>query len=57
MQRKVSLYGRPDFKRNTLEEISPVSIETWINNIHPEDLEARNKVLEKHLKGELDSKL
>jgi PAS domain S-box-containing protein len=38
----------------TLKEISPISIETWINNTHPDDLEASNKMLEKHLNGKLD---
>ena len=29
----------------TLEELSPVSIETWINNTHPDDLAASDELL------------
>ncbi len=36
----------------TLEEISPVSINTWMKYAHPHDLEASHKALEKHFKGE-----
>jgi PAS domain S-box-containing protein len=39
----------------TLEEISPVSIETWINNTHPDDMEDINSVMVRHVRGELDS--
>ena len=38
----------------TLEEISPVSIETWMNFAHPDDLKASGELLEKHFRGELD---
>ncbi|HPH11349.1 MAG TPA: PAS domain-containing protein [Thermotogota bacterium] len=38
----------------TLEEISPVSIETWKKFAHPEDLKASGELLEKHFCGELD---
>ncbi len=38
----------------TLEEISPVSINIWINYAHPEDIEESNILLNKHFKGELD---
>ncbi|NQU64296.1 MAG: PAS domain-containing protein, partial [SAR324 cluster bacterium] len=38
----------------TLEEISPVSIETWVKFSHPDDLNVSNELLEKHFKGELD---
>ncbi len=38
----------------TLEEISPVSIETWVTYIHPDDLKLSNELLEKHFKGELE---
>jgi PAS domain S-box-containing protein len=37
-----------------LEEISPISIETWVKHTHPEDLEKSNELLEKHFKGELN---
>ncbi len=39
----------------TLEELSPVSIETWIKHTHPDDLEASDRMLEQHFRGELDS--
>lgn len=38
----------------TLSEISPVSIETWINFAHPVDLKQSNLLLEKHFRGELE---
>jgi len=38
----------------TLEELSPVSIQTWIDLCHPDDLEQSNKMLEKHFAGETD---
>ncbi|MGB7876163.1 MAG: PAS domain S-box protein [Anaerolineales bacterium] len=38
----------------SLEEISPVSIETWIKFAHPDDLKLSNELLEKHFNGELD---
>ena len=38
----------------TLDEISPVSIETWIKFAHPDDLRISGELLEKHFKGELD---
>jgi PAS domain S-box-containing protein len=38
----------------TLEEISPVSIDTWIKFAHPDDLKMSDELLEKHFKGELD---
>jgi PAS domain S-box-containing protein len=38
----------------TLEEISPVSIETWAAFSHPDDLKASNELLEKHFQGDLD---
>lgn len=39
----------------SLEEISPVSIETWVKLAHLDDLELSNKALQKHFNGELDS--
>ena len=39
----------------TLEEISPVSIETWMKFTHPDDLKASGELLEKHFRGEIDS--
>lgn len=38
----------------SLEEISPVSIETWIKFTHPEDLEVSGELLQKHFTGELE---
>jgi PAS domain S-box-containing protein len=37
----------------TLEEISPVSMETWIKFAHPDDLKTSGELLNKHFKGEL----
>ena len=38
----------------TLEDISPTTLETWINLVHPDDLIKSRELLEKHFKGELD---
>ncbi|MBR7801230.1 ATP-binding protein [Undibacterium fentianense] len=38
----------------TLQEISPVDIQTWIKFVHPEDLIQSNLLLQKHFDGELD---
>jgi len=38
----------------TLEELSPISIDTWEKHIHPDDLKKSNEVLEKHFAGETD---
>lgn len=38
----------------TLEEISPTSIETWMNFAHPDDLIRSGELLEKHFRGESD---
>lgn len=38
----------------TLEEISPVSIETWMKFAHPDDLKKSGELLEKHFLGELE---
>ena len=38
----------------TLEEISPVSIETWMKFAHPDDLEESGILLNKHFMSELD---
>jgi len=38
----------------TLDEISPISIETWAKFAHPDDLKISNELLEKHFKGELE---
>ena len=37
-----------------LEELSPVSIDTWIKYTHPDDLKASDEMLQKHFNGELD---
>ena len=36
----------------TLDEISPVSIETWLKYAHPDDLLKSGTLLEKHFRGE-----
>lgn len=38
----------------TLEELSPVSIDTWIKFTHPEDLEKSNQLLQAHFEGKAD---
>ncbi|MCP4723597.1 MAG: response regulator [bacterium] len=38
----------------TLEEISPTTIDTWMNFAHPDDLKISGELLEKHFTGELD---
>ena len=38
----------------TLDEIAPVSIQTWMGFTHPDDLKVSDELLEKHFKGELD---
>ncbi|MBS3777122.1 MAG: PAS domain-containing protein [Bacteroidales bacterium] len=36
----------------TLEELSPTTIETWMDHAHPEDLERCKAELDRHFKGE-----
>ncbi len=38
----------------TLAELAPVSIDTWTNLSHPDDLLVSGDLLEKHFSGELD---
>jgi len=38
----------------SLEELSPVYIETWTSLCHPDDLKASGQLLERHFQGELD---
>lgn len=38
----------------TLDELQPLSIQTWIQTTHPDDLEKSNDLLIKHFNGELD---
>ena len=38
----------------TLEELYPLSINTWINLAHPDDLQKSNDLLKKHFNKELD---
>lgn len=38
----------------TLEELSPISIETWLKFGHPEDLEKSGELLRQHFEGEKD---
>ncbi|MFC1553677.1 PAS domain S-box protein [candidate division KSB1 bacterium] len=37
-----------------LEELEPIDIQTWIKNVHPDDLPVANALLEKHFKREAD---
>jgi PAS domain S-box-containing protein len=38
----------------SLDELTPVSIETWMKFAHPDDLQKSGELLEKHFRGELD---
>ena len=38
----------------TLEELAPISIETWLNLAHPDDIKTAEIMLQKHFLGELD---
>ena len=38
----------------TLEELAPVSIETWIKYVHPDDLKTSNDLLQGHFNKELE---
>lgn len=38
-----------------LDEIEPVSIQTWIDYTHPDDLEQSNQLLKRHFSKELDN--
>ena len=38
----------------TLEELSPISIETWSKFCHPEDLKVSAKMLDQHFRGEIE---
>lgn len=38
----------------TLDELAPVSIDTWVKLAHPEDLKQSNALLAKHFAGELE---
>jgi len=38
----------------TLDEISPISIETWKKYAHPDDLKISGELLERHFCGEID---
>lgn len=37
----------------TLDELAPVSINTWLDLAHPEDLKKSGELIEQHLRGEL----
>ena len=39
---------------HTLDELSPVSIETWMKLVHPDDLKISEERLQKHFSGELN---
>jgi len=38
----------------SLQELAPVSIETWVKLAHPDDLERSSALLKRHFDGELD---
>jgi len=38
----------------TLDELEPIDINTWINNVHPDDLPIANALLDKHFIREVD---
>ncbi|MFO7753402.1 MAG: PAS domain S-box protein, partial [Desulfobacteraceae bacterium] len=38
----------------TLKELEPVTIQTWMNLCHPEDLKASNRKLERYFAGEIE---
>lgn len=38
----------------TLEELAPISIETWVKLAHPDDLQRSNEALQRHFAGELE---
>ncbi|MBM6550374.1 sensor domain-containing diguanylate cyclase [Marinomonas ostreistagni] len=38
-----------------LSELEPISIDTWLNAVHPEDLAESNAALEAHFRGETDA--
>ncbi len=38
----------------TLAELVPISIETWVKFVHPDDLKRSDELLEKHFRGEMD---
>ena len=38
----------------TLEELAPVSIQTWIDLSHPDDFNTSTAIIEKHFNGELE---
>ena len=38
----------------TLNELGPTDINTWVNNVHPEDLPKANALLDKHFSGKVD---
>lgn len=38
----------------TLEELQPISIDTWEKHVHPDDLVRSEEMLERHFRGEID---
>jgi PAS domain S-box-containing protein len=38
----------------TLAELEPISIQTWVNLAHPDDLQHSNELLQRHFAGELE---
>ena len=38
----------------TLKELGPIDIQTWINNVHPDDLPIAQAQLDLHFSGKQD---
>ncbi|MFP4485738.1 MAG: PAS domain-containing protein, partial [Campylobacterales bacterium] len=38
----------------TLDELEPISIDTWMKYAHPDDLEKSNRLIQKHIEGKSD---
>ena len=56
VQTGVAVYNErwADIVGYTLEELSPISTDTWIRLCHPGELKASNELLKKHFSGELE---
>ncbi|MFW5748679.1 MAG: PAS domain S-box protein [Chloroflexota bacterium] len=39
----------------TLDELAPISIQTWIDHTHPDDLQHSTRLLQRHFAGEIDT--
>jgi two-component system sensor histidine kinase/response regulator len=43
-----------DILGHTLQELEPVSINTWTRLVHPDDMKVSDELLQQHFRGELD---